>query len=534
MARIDPELSGGTPTAGAPSVQQQFIAPDAATGHAGPATGGAPTDSCAPPTNGATSPRPATAGAAPAGPTRVGLTGDGPVAGSPNGEGPNGDNPNGDNPNGSGPTGGRTSGEPTSGTSAPTAAQAESSPGPSPVRNRAEDPSLRIRMDVHEIQRATIRILLLISAWLVAIWAVGAARHFLFLILLAWLVAIAAEPAIRWFVRRGRSRGLATAVVGGTSLLVLVGLFVLFGTTAFQQASQLVSQGPDVVGRVTTQLNETFGLTLDPATVVSSLQLEASDVQKLADDLGGGVLGVAGSLASILFDLITVIVFSFYIAGAGPGLVQRLAVWMPHERQLMLGELWQIATEKTGGYVASKVVLSAISSFFYGVFFYGIGLPGWLPLALLVGLTAQFVPLVGTYIGIAVPIIVALADKPIHALWIALFALVYQQIETYLFTPHVSQRTMNVIPAIALAAVFLGAAIWGPIGAIIGVPIVAVVVALVETYGPEHPLAAEIQAHGDEELAPPEPAAQRPRRSMLSRILGVKPPPRPRARGAGR
>lgn len=388
---------------------------------------------------------------------------------------------------------------------------------------RGSEPPLRIRMDVQEIQRGTIRILLVISAWLVGIWVVSAARHFLFLILLAWLVAIAAEPAIRWFVRRGRSRGLATAVVGGTSLLILAGLFVLFGTTAFQQASQLISQGPAVVGRVTTQINQTFGSTLDPAAITSGLQLEASDVQGLADDLGGGVLGVFGSLASVVFDLITVIVFSFYIAGAGPGLVERLAVWMPHERQLMLGELWQIATEKTGGYVASKVVLAAISSFFYGVFFYAIGLPGWLPLALLVGLTAQFVPLVGTYIGIAVPIIVALADKPITALWIALFAVVYQQIETYGFTPHVSQRTMNVNPAIALASVFLGAAIWGPIGAIIGVPIAAVVVALVENYGPEHPLAPEIQATADNVLTAPAPTAERPKRSLLRRVSGERP-----------
>lgn len=438
--------------------------------------------------------------------------------------------------NGSSPANGGASGDahyaaPASTAETPSApsstADSRSAPASTTDAVRPEDnPSVRIRMDVREVQRATIRILLIISAWLVAIWAVGAARHFLFLILLAWLVAIAAEPAIRWFLRRGRSRGLATAVVGGTSIVVLLALFVLFGTTAFQQASQLVSQGPAVVGRVTTQINETFGLTLDPATVVSGLQLEASDVQKLADDLGGGVLGVAGSLASVLFDLITVIVFSFYIAGAGPGLVQRLAVWMPHERQLMLGELWQIATEKTGGYVASKVVLSAISSFFYGVFFYFIGLPGWLPLALLVGLTAQFIPLVGTYIGIAVPIVVALADKPISALWIVLFAVVYQQIETYVFTPHVSQRTMNVNPAIALASVFLGAAIWGPIGAIIGVPIAAVVVALIENYGPEHPLAAEIQATADEGLAPPAPSAERPRRSLVRWIVGSQPPVR--------
>jgi predicted PurR-regulated permease PerM len=382
---------------------------------------------------------------------------------------------------------------------------------------------MRVRMDLHDIQRATIRILLIVSAWLIGVSVLGSARHFLFLILLAWLVAIAAEPAIRWFVSRGTSRGLATAIVGGTSLLILVGLFVLFGTTAFQQAGQLVSQGPAVVERVAAQLNETFGLTIDPATITSSLQLEATDVQKFAEDLGGGVIGVFGSLASVLFDLITVIVFSFYIAGAGPGLVRRLAVWMPHERQLVLGELWQIATEKTGGYVASKVVLSAISSFFYGVFFYFVDLPGWLPLALLVGLTAQFIPLVGTYIGIAVPIVVALAAEPITALWILIFSVIYQQIETYVFTPHVSQRTMDVNPAVALAAVFLGAAIWGPIGAIIGVPIAAVVVALLDVYGPEHPLAPEIRATGDHGIPSATAAAARRRRRFSRPAFGSHP-----------
>jgi predicted PurR-regulated permease PerM len=274
---------------------------------------------------------------------------------------------------------------------------------------------------------------------------------------------------------------------------------------------------------VVAQANEAFGLNLDPAAIAASLQLGSSDVQGLATALGGGLLGVFGSLASVLFDLITVVVFAFYIAGAGPGLVVHLAVWMPPERQRMLDELWEIATEKTGGYVASKVVLAAASSLVYGTFFYFIGLPGWLPLALLVGITAQFVPLIGTYIGIAVPIVVALGDKPINALWIALFALVYQQIETYVFTPRISQRTMDVNPAIALAAVFLGAAIWGPIGAIIGVPIAAVVVSVLQNYGTRHELAVELR-EGSEPGDPDEPFEGGPPRDPNGQSQGGRLP----------
>jgi predicted PurR-regulated permease PerM len=208
----------------------------------------------------------------------------------------------------------------------------------------------------------------------------------------------------------------------------------------------------------------------------------------------------------VVFDLVTVAVFTFYIAAAGPRLVQEVAVWLPPERQPILGAIWDIAEQKTGGYVASKIVLAALSAVFHGIFFWAVGLPGWLPLALLAGITAQFVPVIGTYIGVAAPMIVALADQPITAVWILLFAIVYQQIETYVLTPRISRRTMEVNPAIALAAVFVGAAIWGPIGAIIGVPIAAVVVSVVQTYGRRYELVPELAAtdRHDEPSDPPE------------------------------
>ena len=225
-----------------------------------------------------------------------------------------------------------------------------------------------------------------------------------------------------------------------------------------------------------------------PPQVTSALHIDADQISALADGLAGGFFGWVGSLLAVVLDLVTVVVFSFYIAGAGPRLIQHVAVWLPPDRQPVLGEIWDIAEQKTGGYVASKIVLAAASAFFHGILFWAIGLPGWLPLALLAGITAQFIPIIGTYIGVAVPVVVAIPDKPINAIWIVLFAIVYQQIETYVFTPKVSQRTMEVNPAIALAAVFIGAAIWGPIGAIIGVPIVAVVVSVVETYGRRYEL----------------------------------------------
>src|SRR5664279_2376566 len=274
------------------------------------------------------------------------------------------------------------------------------------VKERAPMRRVRISIEQRDVQKATIRVLVLISLWLVALWVVGVARHFLFLILLAWLTAIATEPAIQWFLRRGLSRARSTAVVGGSTIVVLAGLAVIFERMLFDQVTQLVRDVPATVQSVVVQANSTFGVSLNPAQVTSALHIDPDQIQSLAQGLAGGFFGWVGSLLAVILDLVTVVVFSFYIAGAGPRLVQHVAVWLPPDRQPMLGEIWDIAEQKTGGYVASKI---------------------------------------------------------------------------------------------ALAAVFIGAAIWGPIGAIIGVPIVAVVVSVVETYGRRYELVPALASDPESE-----------------------------------
>jgi predicted PurR-regulated permease PerM len=54
---------------------------------------------------------------------------------------------------------------------------------------------------------------------------------------------------------------------------------------------------------------------------------------------------------------------------------------------------------------------------------------------------------------------------------------------------------MNVNPAVALAAVFVGVAIWGPLGALIGIPLAAAGVAILETYRKPYDLVPEAAAH---------------------------------------
>jgi predicted PurR-regulated permease PerM len=355
-------------------------------------------------------------------------------------------------------------------------------------------PLTMVAFDAKQLRRSVISILLLVTLWLVALTVFGAISHFIFILMLSWLFAIAMEPAILRLTARGVRRGTATGIVGTFVVVCFLAMGAVFGNLFFQQLNQLITSLPSTVTQTVDWVNTHFHLQLDPTKIANELKLTPEQIGSWTTQIAGGVVGIVTSLFSLLLEVFTFFVFAFYIAADGPRIRRAIGRWMPPERQDVFVTVWDIAARKTGGYVISKVVLAALSAGFHAVFFWAIGVPYWLPLALLVGITAQFIPIVGTYIGIAVPLLFVVFQSPLTAVWIIIFATVYQQIETYVFTPRVSNRTMDVNSGIALGAVFVGAAIWGPIGALIGIPLAAAVVAVVGTYGRRYELVPELAA----------------------------------------
>jgi len=63
---------------------------------------------------------------------------------------------------------------------------------------------------------------------------------------------------------------------------------------------------------------------------------------------------------------------------------------------------------------------------------------------------------------------------------------IYQQVENYLFAPRITSRTMNMHPAVAFGAVIVGGSIFGTVGALLSLPAVAMLQALVSSYLGEH------------------------------------------------
>jgi hypothetical protein len=112
-----------------------------------------------------------------------------------------------------------------------------------------------------------------------------------------------------------------------------------------------------------------------------------------------------------------------------------------------------------------------------------IQVPYWLPLALFCGIVSQFVPTVGTYIGGALPVIFAWSSNGIlYAVGVVVFIIIYQQIENLILSPKISQRTMDLNPAIAFLSVLVLGAMFGALGAFLALPITASIQAIVKVY----------------------------------------------------
>jgi len=341
------------------------------------------------------------------------------------------------------------------------------------------------------LPRAIGLFLLGVAGLFVVWWLLLRLRTLLILLLVSLFLAIAIEPAVNRLARRGWRRGVATAVVFLVLFVAAAGFVVAMGSLVVGQVSNLADAVPGYVEETIALVNRTFDANLSSDTLVAQLSSAESPVRRLATGLAGSALGIGVQLLTLLFQLLTVALFTFYFAADGPRFRRAVCSVLPPQRQREVLRAWDVAVEQTGGYVYSRALLAAASSTATWAFLWLIGVPNPLALAIWVGLVSQFVPTVGTYLAGALPALVALLSSPLDAVWVVAFIVAYQQVENYLLAPRITARTMSLHPAVAFGAVIAGAALLGGVGALLALPVSATLQAFGATYIRRHEVVQE-------------------------------------------
>ncbi|MEO3824218.1 AI-2E family transporter [Actinomadura sp. B10D3] len=332
-----------------------------------------------------------------------------------------------------------------------------------------------------------------VLAFMAGLWLLQRLRELLLLLLISLFLAFAIEPAVNWLARRGWRRGLATGVMFLVIGVLLLGFLGGIGSLLATQTTNLIDGFPGYVRSLIGWVNDTFGTNLSQETLFERLPTVSDALTRHLSSIAGNVVGIGTTAFGVIFNALGVLLFAFYLSAEGPRFRRTVCSLLPPHRQQQVLRAWEIAVDKTGGYIYSRGLLALLSGIAHYAAMAGLGVPYAATLALWVGVVSQFIPAVGTYLAGAVPVLIALTKGPSTALWILLFVLAYQQLENYLLQPRITARTLDMHPAVAFGLILAGAAVAGPIGVLLAIPFGATLQAFATAYVrrydvEEHPL----------------------------------------------
>ncbi|MFJ8630792.1 AI-2E family transporter [Streptomyces sp. NPDC093568] len=275
-----------------------------------------------------------------------------------------------------------------------------------------------------------------------------------------------------------RLLAVAGAVIGG--IVLVLGVLALVGEIVADQRAGLQREFVAGIDRIERRLEDPpFRL---PANVFDDLQ---SRIGKLLSSHRSTLISEAVSGASRLLEVLTVLALALFCAvfftHSGDRQWQWLCDQLPpaaRQRSTVAGQAaWRTFT----GYTRGILLVAGTNAILVGIALSILGVPLAMPLALL-EFVAAFVPLIGSPIALAVAAVVALATKgPLIALLVVALIVIIGQIEGHVLHPVVMSWAVRLHPVVVALAVVGGAVAAGVIGAVVAVPLVAVLWSVCQT-----------------------------------------------------
>jgi predicted PurR-regulated permease PerM len=332
-------------------------------------------------------------------------------------------------------------------------------------------------VDLELIAKAT---LLIIGLWALAngLWL---ARDVLFIAFFALLVASFLSIFVEPLHRRGISRSISAPLV----LLVLFGLFVLLfllsWPTLREQFGIIQQQLPPAIDRVQAWLERQI------AAITGSLGdtdggMEEELRLRVSSEFGtlvGGTLPLLNTAIGAITGFVLVIVAGMFIAISPRTYMRGIIVLIPRSRRRRAGEVLPQAGVALMQWMKGTALGMAVVGTISAVGLTLIGVPAALALGLIAGLL-EFIPYIGPALSFVPATVVALAISPEKALWVIGLYVVVQGLESNLLMPLLMKQMVKLPPALTLLFQTLMATLFGFLGLLLAVPILATSKILIE------------------------------------------------------
>jgi len=298
----------------------------------------------------------------------------------------------------------------------------------------------------------------------------------LLLMALALVVAIWLDPVVSVLQRHRVPRWAGVVIVSLAALAVFAAFLALAIPAIVNEVNALVKSAPHYLQSLQSKssllgrLNRQLHLVKDLKKALSGGGVSA---------IGSGLVGAGKTAVSVVTGILIVLALTIYFLADMPRVKHTLERLTPRSRRARTAALLDEAFARVGGFVLGNVLTSVIAGLGTLVWLEIFSVPYPALLSVFVGLF-DLIPIVGSTIAGFIVALVALTVSLPVAIATAVFYIVYRNLEDYLITPRVMRRTVHVPGLVTVIAVVIGGSLFGIIGALIAIPLAAVIQLIVE------------------------------------------------------
>jgi predicted PurR-regulated permease PerM len=312
----------------------------------------------------------------------------------------------------------------------------------------------------------------------VVLWCAYLARNALLVIYVSFLLAVGFSPLVRLIERQRllpiRSakprvpRWLAILVPYVAILAMIALLFTLIWPPLVAQAGALWAALPDMFDR-----GQRFlvgqGLLNEHLTVREAIARAQGPGGAAAEKVATAVLGLAGGVVGI----VTILILSLYILIDADNVRASMLRLFPVAERPRVAAATREAMVKVSAWLGGQLVLGAVIGGSSAIGFWALGVPFFYVLALVTGI-GELIPVVGPVLSAIPALAVAATISLKKAVFVLIFVIVQQQLESHLLVPRIMSRQVGVSPVTVLVALLIGGSLLGIVGAILAVPTAAI------------------------------------------------------------
>jgi predicted PurR-regulated permease PerM len=326
------------------------------------------------------------------------------------------------------------------------------------------------RVELTISTRTLLRVLVIATLFIFVVDLRNDVHTVLIELVISLFLAVALNPLVAAVeLRTPLSRAPAAILVFALTIIIVAAFLIVIFTPLYNEVRSFAEHLPDYLQKA--EKSRGFKQLDRRYDILAKLKTEAHSLPERLPATASAALGLAGTVATAVFETITVLFLTLFLLLELPTIGQSIVSLMPPEQADRAVRMQSEISHTVARYVATNIAVSVFAGLVTWVSLEILGVPFALVLALLMGIF-DLLPLIGATLGGTIVVLVATITTGITAGIIMIIVLVvYQQTENHLVQPIVMRRSVAVSPLIVIVSVLVGAALLGILGALLAIPV---------------------------------------------------------------